>query len=287
MINLSDVIPAGSNVNEILAKCPKCKSDKYKLAVNLTKNVFQCFLCGFTGTIGKKDQFYQRPEDLLDIKEQIENLFIVKKKIKIDLNKISWPLSEEITPIAYNYMINRRFSPEDFKTYNLRVGKEFYDKAFFNKKWCGRVLFPYFDASHDCTYVVGRSYAGKTPKYLNSIGDKNSVVYGIDLVDGKCILCEGIISAITATKVTKIPAVSILGKFASNHQLNLLRSKADKIYLSLDGDVEIETKKKLIDKLISFNFSVWNIDLPQNKDPDDLGEDYIEFFNKATKVSLF
>ena len=71
MINLFDVIPAGSNTNEVLAKCPKCKSDKYKLAVNLTKSVFQCFLCGFTGNFEKKD-LYQKTEDLGEIKDKIE-----------------------------------------------------------------------------------------------------------------------------------------------------------------------------------------------------------------------
>ena len=35
--------------DEVLFFCPKCKHHKKKLSVNLDKNKFQCWVCGFRG----------------------------------------------------------------------------------------------------------------------------------------------------------------------------------------------------------------------------------------------
>ena len=35
--------------NELLFQCPKCNHDKLKLSVNVEKNAFKCWVCGFSG----------------------------------------------------------------------------------------------------------------------------------------------------------------------------------------------------------------------------------------------
>ena len=34
---------------EMLFKCPKCDHEKLKLSINVEKNAFKCWVCGFSG----------------------------------------------------------------------------------------------------------------------------------------------------------------------------------------------------------------------------------------------
>jgi DNA primase len=205
----------------------------------------------------------------------------------IDMDLISWKLTKEHTPLAYYYITNRGFTEEEIEKYQIRVGKEYFDpeRKWLIKRWKERILFPLFD-SGKCVFICGRSYLGKDPKYLNSMGSKQSIVYGLERVqEGKeCIIAEGIISAIAAERATGIPAVCLLGKSNSAWALSKIRAKVNRVYLSLDGGVKTTDLRR---QLLGLGFEVFEIELPKGKDPDEMGSEYAAYFNQMKKVSVF
>lgn len=297
----SDHIPTG-NPNQIRINCPFCHKKagkdpdtKYHCYVNLMKKVFFCHRCSSTGKLKDLKGFEIMGSDDPDINEfnkiksRLIGMFSPPSVQSFNLDEISWPVDKVETPIAYEYLSKtRNLSDENIDKYGLRVGKPYWSEKYNREvnKWVGRILFPFY-FENKCEYIVGRAYAGKDPKYLNSEGSRSALVYNIKNINyTPCIICEGIFSAITAEKVTKIPSVAILGKYITPLMAARIRSRTDEVYLSLDGDLTKDEYKKAIKTLLNTGFKVWNITLPKESDPDDLKESYLEYFAKAERVNL-
>src|SRR5690606_25255190 len=115
---------------------------------------------------------------------------------------------------------------------------------------------------------------------------KSTFIYYLDAVkDDRCIICEGIVSSISATRVSGVQAVPLLGKSASYYQLSLIRNRCSEVWLSLDGDTSDYDKKKIINELYKIGATIWLVTLPvkeisgkKMKDPDDLHEEYLAHF---------
>ena len=277
---------------EIFINCPFCleergkKDEKYKMGIDLRNGLYNCFKCNSTPTTkGHISKFFdvEYSHPALSSKEmakRIKSIDDKKSSLLIDLDLISYQLLNDRTPIAYNYMIDRGFSKSEIIRYKLRVGKPFLDKdihgnTFESMKWSGRVIFPHFDCDGNCNYVIGRSYVGREPKYLNSRGPKSYILYGLEKVYGIAVLTEGLISGIAAERVVDVPFIPVLGKSISEWQVSLLRSKAHKVWVSFDGGaLEKDQRKRIMKKLLSSGFSVYEVCLPDGYDPDDLEKDY-------------
>lgn len=306
LLGNENIVPGSSKKpGEYFMKCPFCELRGYgpdkghRLGFNIYTGVYHCFRCRATqktnGAFNKLEELAllsnQNENDYLEndltpIRERVNRLFLKPKIKQYNLDDVSLPLTEEDTPFAYSYLANRGFTDRDIIKYTLRVGKVYFDENLGRdvKKWSGRIIFPFIEGGN-VAYLIGRAYAGKEPKYLNSSGNRSYIVYGLDKVMGECILCEGIISSISAEKWTGIPSVATLSKTITKQQLSRIRTKCNKIWLSLDGDVLVDEKIPILKELLSLGFEVYNIDLPQDKDPDDLGEDYLTYFKEAKKVN--
>jgi len=315
-----DSIPAvASKPEERRACCPWClervgKVDtSFKLHFNTRNGLYHCFRCEASGRVNLKSGVLLLPQNdnkgneelLAELREKVNNIGnydFKSEEFNFDLDKISYTLSKDETPIAYKYLSNRGITDEEMSKFNIRVGKSYINEEGITvSRWRGRVLFPFIENSK-VVYIVGRSYTGKEPKYLNSSNSKSGIVYNIDSVNGKAILTEGIISGIAAERYTKIPAVSLLGKTAVSYkmrykelsvdfsvQLEKIRSKADILYISLDGEVDIKKERAsrdIVKKALDLSFILHLVKLPFNKDPDDLKEDYLIYFNQAKKINL-
>ena len=299
-----DNVKKGSRPNEFLANCPFClertgrPDTKNHLGFNTKSGKWNCFRCGArTSTHGNLKKL-ENIADFYGDQTASNSIEKLRKKLKscstkpeptnYDLELISWKLSEKETPFAYNYIVERGFSQAEIDKHGLRVGKEYIDPETkrLEKRWKGRILFPFIENGR-CTYIVGRSYLGHPTKYRNSKGSKKSVVYGLDKVNGEkeCIITEGLISAIAAERATGIPAVCLLGKSNCNWALSKIRSKTNRVFLSLDGGIT-EGTANLKHRLIGMGFEVFEVTLPDDTDPDDLKDQYIEYFNQKKKISI-
>ena len=298
-------IVKGHRENEFFTNCPFCihkvgkVDEKHHLGFNVVKKVYQCLRCGTSGKLtdlkelallsGSVSSTFQ------DIRNKIHKVFKRNKFNKIDLNEISWELTKDNTPFAYQYLTIRGFTDSEIKKYDIRVGIPYFDeeKQKEIRKWVGRILFPFYNNSNECVYVVGRTYNGGNPRYINSEGSKSSILYNINNVKDVVIICEGIISSISAERITGVSAVALLGKSITDYQVNLIKNKTNLVYLSLDADTTSEEKNKVISKLLAADIKVHLVDLPlitnergKLKDPDDLKNVYMEFFEKARSETI-
>jgi len=289
MFDLSSSIKTGKS-EEVRIHCPFCESrgqskdTKYKMYVNTRKAVAHCFRCGYSKHNIFKDELpvVEISNDFSKLECALSNLFSIRKIPSYDLEKISWKLSKEKTPIAYKYMVARGFNDTDISKYDLRVGRDYLEEGTTVKKWSGRVLFPYKDTGGEVLFVVGRSYAGKNPKYLNSKGDRSHAVYGLaDVTDGVAGICEGIIDAIAFKRATGIPGVCGLGKEYTEVQIQKIASKCHTVYESLDGDVDVSLRVKLCMKFLNYGVKVKNINLPNGEDPSSFSHNLNNMVNNA------
>ncbi len=296
------VIPGAKHKegDEFYMCCPFCikrgktPDTNYKLGFNVRKNIFHCHRCGEHGPLKNLNQLailadYRDYGGVDQLKKMIEEKNHINfEPVVVDLDKISFKFDQVETPFAWAYMINRGYTEQELRKMDLRVGKAYLDAQGREiQKWKGRIIFPFFYEGK-CIYAVGRSYNGKEPRYLNESLPKGLVVYGLDEIQGRIvILCEGVISAHAAHRATGISAVAVLGKDPLDLQLSRIRNKCEVIYISLDGDVEPIKKQRLTKRLSKMGFKVWDVELPDGSDPDDLKSDYLTYFQKARKLSLF
>lgn len=278
--------------------CPFCLGKigevdtKFKLYVNESKGSFKCFRCTTAGSTDRLRSFVQFggtqvAVTLSKLKGRVSTLFQNPTPTIIDLDTISWPLTPE-RKIAWNYMTEvRKFTEEEIYRYDLRVGREYIEGDKPTKRWAGRVIFPFVEDGK-VVFAVGRSYTNKDPRYLNSTGSKNWVVYGYDMIQNEAILCEGIISAIAAERHTGIPAISVLGKTITEFQVSKLKNKCSKVYVCLDGSIDVtrQQRDKLNRDLLRAGFEVHEVLLPSG-DPDEMiKEEFIKSFEKARRIII-
>jgi DNA primase len=303
-MSLKDSKPT-NRPDELRFCCPFCESkvgevdEKYKLYANFKKGLFQCFRCGTKGAVSSLKRYFdiggsgsvnQTSPDLNFIKDKLKSLDKRKRNPTIDLNLVSVPMTKDTTPIAYDYIKKRKFTDDEINKYQIHVGLSYTDPKTGNldRTWSGRIIFPFFEDGK-VVFLVGRSYNGSSLRYKNSVGNKDQVVYGIDKVQGECLICEGIVSAIAAERATGIPSVSILGKTISDYQLAKLRMSAHKVYVCLDGtdDVTQQSRNRLNRLLIKAGFEVYEVRPALDKDPDDM--DPVEFkkcFDEKVRIKL-
>lgn len=294
MINLSDSITT-SRKDEVRINCPFCgtrghsEDTKYKMYVNVAKGKIHCFRCGYSKHNINDGLFSADhvPDKFLDeFEDTLSSLFSVNNIRSYDMDEISWKLTKDGTPIAYSYIISRGFTDEEIADYDLRVGKDYHEDGKLIKKWSGRILFPYKNENGDVLFVVGRSYAGKEPKYINSTGNRSHAVYGLSEVNGGiAAACEGIIDAISFKKHTGIPGVCGLGKEYTSEQVSKIASKCRVIYEALDGDVDNEIRFKLCMSFAKVGIRVKNLNLPPKEDPNSIGVGLPKFIKNATEFN--
>lgn len=294
----------GSSEHEVFINCVFCAKERghadedFKLGINLSSGLFHCFKCGasnrnHTLKVLENLEFYgDNHSPINDLTDKLKQVY-KKPEFAVDIDEFSVPVCEEETPMSYIYLTQKRkFTDQMIADNNIRSGIPFravtkQGEEYMSKKWCGRVVFPFFE-SGVCKYAVGRSYGDKEPRYYNTANGKGKFIYGLDkVVDGKAILCEGIISSLAAEKHSGITGISTLGKYATEVQMTKIRTKVSKIYLCLDGDVTIEDRKRLRSQAKEFKFpKIYEIFMPKDCDPDDTTtEVFLECLRKAVDIS--
>lgn len=296
-------VPNGPSGYKFKADCPFCGKEMHFYFNTKSKKAI-CFKC-MDSSIVLRDEFfnddgaYAPTVSFSSLKQAAQKLFVRTKEpvLEVDLDEISAPLNQEDYPQTYEYAIGRGFTDTDINKYHLRAGHSFMDeeRGFRNKKWSGRLVFPVYENGIPI-YAVGRSYIGAANKYVNITVPKEGIVYNIDNVDGRCIVCEGIISSIAAERTTEITSTCLLGKTITDLQAYKIGQRAKKVWLSLDGGVPKRITKSVIRTLLRNGLDVWLVslpdpddpDMPEYKDkgdPDELGVEYLDFFRKAIRVS--
>lgn len=284
MISLTDA-RQGRSKDEYYVCCPQCinrvgKEDTgYKLGINIKTGVYNCYRCNWRGKVSDLSEFdFYKPDITLQkMRDRVNSIdmYIPYEDVNIDIDEISYPLSKVSSPNAYKYLSDRNISQDVIDRYGIRVGQGY---------WRNRIVIPYY-VDGVCKYVIGRTYVGNPKRYINTSTSKYNVVYGIDqVVNRKAILCEGVFSAIAAFNATGIPAMSMLGKYPTDGQMDKIRGCCDMITLTLDGEVTEAHKRRVAMDLKQRGMKVRVVDLPYAKDPDDLRDEFKQYYINARRV---
>jgi len=290
---MRNAVPAhATNKNRFKTDCPFCNKEEH-FYFDIKTRMGICFVC-MDKHIKLGSEFILSSEEVTSNKSLDELRTALHKVFDrpliqttgVDIDKFSEPINPKRHPRSTNYLLNDRgLTMEDIQKYDIRSGKSYKEDDRLINKWTGRVIFPFYEDGI-CVYAIGRTYMGDDRKYINVDVPKSNIVYGVDKIKNReCIICEGFLSAVSAEKTTGVSAVCLLGKTISPLQLYKIRTRADRVWMSLDGGVPEGQVKAVSRSLMKAGFAeVWRVDLPGEDDPDDLGDEYMKYFDKASRV---
>lgn len=269
---------AHSSRDEHLFYCPFCKHHKPKLSVNVSKNVFKCWICDTSGKnnyyLLKRFGTFERQQEWLKLTNEVDvrdfeliisgSQLTQKVKQKIDLPaeyKPLWGNSNLSSQRPINYLKKRGLN--DSKILEWKIG---YCTSGDYKE---RVIIPSFDEDGDVNYFVSRTFANDWKKYKNPEASKD-IVFNELLIDWEepVVLVEGVFDS--AQEPNMIP---ILGSTLQEKTelFQKIVEKQTKVYIALDSDAK-QKESKIIANLVKYGLEVWKIPTTDNKDIGEMSK---------------
>ena len=268
--------------SEILFHCPKCGHRKSKLSVNISKNVFKCWVCDYRGRsirrlirsygsytqLQKWDAIFGR-EDL----ERFDDLFADRSVERIeqvvDLPEEFISLCHDNIPktglYARNYLKSRGITVQQILKWKIGY--------CFSGEYRNRIIVPSFNDDGNVSYFVARSYNGDTYKYKNPRASKN-IVFNELYVNWNedLILVEGVFDAINAGN-----SVPILGSTlrTDSSLIKKIVYNDTPVYVALDPDAA-EKERKVIKTLLKYDVELYKIDVSGYEDVGTMPKDVFE-----------
>lgn len=241
---------------------PSCRVDK-------VTGITHCFSCGFKTNIFK---FFNIVDNFTSIK--IAKLKAKLTELKINSNGVEFP--EAITPVT-----------KPFRGISTKTLKEF--DSFYvnnaNSELTDRIWFPIKDIRDRVVVYVGRhTLSDSNPRYLNYPKGVQMPIYPETFKNRykSVVLVEGIFDMLNLydkglENVSCTFGTSTLFKDADIKLLSLKSQGISKIYLMFDGD---EPGREAMDKLEpilleELGFMVEKIILPEDSDPGELSQEYV------------
>ena len=229
---------------EMLFGCPKCEHEKLKLSVNIEKNAFKCWVCGFSGNkisylISKyAPDYYAQWSSLAEEIDLAQYEFIFNEQetspdqivsLPDEFKTLTGPKTGEKQK-ALRYLYSRDITDLDI----LRWKIGFCDFGEYE----GRIIIPSFNRKGQLNYFVARSYTDDWMKYKNPRASKDLVFNDINIDwEDDIIIVEGAFDAIRHKN-----CIPILGSsLRESHKLfqKICRNKSE-VYLALDEDAKVK-----------------------------------------------
>jgi hypothetical protein len=253
-------------------KCPACDHHKYKLAVNLDKDAFHCWICDYRGRnirrlIRRFGSFVQLQKwdgitDRTDL-ERFADLFMERSdkqdKAKVELPEEFVSLCSKNIPATGIYAL-RYLEKRGVTKFDILKWKIGY---CFSGEYRNRIIVPSFDEDGDCSYFIARSYTGDSYKYKNPRASKDIVFNELFINwNDDLVLVEGVFDALVAGN-----SVPILGSTLSTRS-DLVRNivlNDTPVYVALDPDAR-KKENKIIQTLLRYDIELYKIDVSGYED---------------------
>ncbi len=300
--------------DEWRVNCPGVNCRGYsdlKFYFNIEKEKGHCFRC--SKTVHSLKDFFKyilQVEGNHDWKfrdsfESTDSRDLVIKTFKaLHENKITTtvPVDLECAPLpddAYRILGNQR-KVISMEIINYLRERGFNDQAinlidpYFANSLSYGIILPY-KMKGEIVFWIQRLFGSSGPKYIsatskedkigvNQYYGKSQVLWNIDSIEenSQVVICEGIFSAASVIQCG-LQAIGISGKTLSDMQRSILvEKKPKKILIALDGrrpgmDNTTEKAEKMKRGLIDFIEDIKIINLPEGKDPNDLGEEFLNY----------
>jgi len=256
--------------------CPKCDNgrNRFKLAINTDKDVFQCWVCAYRGRLKKlvydygserqKIQFLKlhgKPTPVLytpvDTSQEVLSISSFRSL------RFNWKYSLTYTA-SKKYLRSRNITQDIIDKWDICYAEE--------GKYKNRVIVPSKSVDGRLEYFVARDiFDTDHNKYKNPNVPKQEIIFGEKFIDWKkpVVLTEGVFDAIVLYN-----AVPILGTRIENHKKLVKKIMQNKtpIILGFDNDKPGQKGVQKIGKFLNdLNITVYT--LPKNK-YNDLAQAY-------------
>lgn len=272
--------------NEHLYRCPYCNHHKNKLSVNLSVNVFKCWVCDARGKNIRR--LVRRYGSYSNLKEWDKLTGVVdfssfdfklfgeeteEAPLRIDLPEEFRTLTGKISPAdlrAHSYLLNRGLNQYDI-LYN-KIGH------CIEGDFAGRIIIPSFDEEGYVNYFMARTYSEHWTKYKNPNTSKNIIFNELNIDwDSDVILVEGIFDSIFAKN--SIPLLgSTLREESKIFQKIIMNDSS--VFVALDADAE-DKAMKIVRNLLKYDIEVWKIDVPADRDIGDMSTQEFEVLKEG------
>lgn len=258
--------------------CPFCKHHKPKLAINLEKNAYHCWVCDASGRnirrLVKKFgnwallKEWDRFSNKVDFSEFDEKLLLQisdeQEKQVVSIPKEYQPLHKKDIPLKFRRPLNylKKRGLDDFDIAYWKIG--FCEKGDYE----GRLIVPSFADNGAPNYFISRAFDKSAwPVYKNPKVGRNIIFNELFIDwDKRIVITEGVFDAIVAGP----NSIPLLGSTMTENSL-LLRKIIEKdstVYLALDPDA-YKKELKIMKLLLDFDLEVYKINIHGF---DDLGE---------------
>jgi DNA primase len=264
------------NIIEVEHNCPKCDTgrNKFNLAINLEKKVFQCWACGYRGRIRKLIYDYgsvyhqERYKQIVQFSSRSRllerDLTVTIDEEKLSLGsfkslKVKWKESLHYRA-AINYLKSRCVTEDMINDWDICYAEE--------GKYKNRIIIPSKTITGKIEYFIARAFYDATlPKYKNPRVPKDEIIFGEKFIDWKkpVIITEGIFDSMVVYN-----SVPVMGTNLKNNKklLKKLIRNETIIYLAFDKDA-IKKVRIAAKYLSSFGLGVYII---KHKEYNDLAE---------------
>lgn len=280
--------------DELLFKCPFCEHHKRKLSINLSLDVFKCWICNTRGGIDYIVKRFASPKNKkqwsiisqsVDLSESTNLLGELEEPEKDERQTINLP--EEYICLAKNnlpheankalkYLYDRGITRNDILFYKIGFCS---DGPYKN-----RIIFPSFDMLGDCNYFIARSYKGDWLKYKNPQASKN-IIFNEILIDWKreITLVEGIFDSIKTWN-----SIPLLGSTLNTSSALFKRIVAAgvPVYVGLDGDV-LRKSLRVMTNMIEYGLEVHHLDTSGIEDLGCLSKHQVEKIKESSMPMTF
>ena len=255
--------------SEYYWSCPFCHHHSPKLAINLNKGAWHCWVCNSSGRrllslFRKLDCSKQQIAELSRIlQEDIPLVHTDTVVTNLSLPKEYHPLYEPVNRIDYRhamrYVLDRGLTASDILRYRIGYCSDGHYK--------NRIIIPSYDADNKLNYFVGRSFYEDGMKYKNPPVSKNVVIFENSINwNYPVVLCEGVYDAMAI----KRNAIPLLGKQIPTQLMSrIVQHDVKDIYLALDTDA-IKSTLDHAQTLMQDGRNVHLVSLT-DKDPSEIG----------------
>lgn len=253
------------------------------------------------------DGNYKRQKAKRDAEKKLAEKVIELNRIAMELWERNLKADNPHSNAAREYLASREIAGETIERFRIGFAEDSWDRLLnllkeqgFEEKliresglvsvneeknriydrFRGRIIFPVLDLNGDPIAFGARILGKGEPKYLNSPETpayvKGDHLYGLfqnkdDIRRQKySILVEGYLDLIALYQFGVKNCVASLGTAFTEHQAKLLGRFARKVAVNYDGDsAGIKAARRAIETLLTADFEIKVLILPEGKDPDD------------------
>lgn len=251
--------------DEVQVCCPLCPTlgqgidKKYKLYINVSKRVYNCFRCESKGVLSSL--FPQLNITSIEPKvEEINDNSLESLPEGVNLSALTYPWND----LVYGMLLDKGFAPATLE--NVVYFCENYIKKDFVYGPC--LIFPITQFGTYRGFQARTIYKHTEPKYIGASNmDKSQILYNYDVAFSqkeRLIITEGFFDCLKCG----VMAVATLGKKITYKQLRLIKLNDFKeVIVFLDKDAEKESRWTA--KQIALYFPTY-LAIPHKKDPGEM-----------------